>query len=42
MIELQELDELWDETIYNEFAFYAFYVLQIVLYSLIEQIALQA
>ena len=36
--DLVELDETWDETIYSEFAFYAWYVLQVVLYNLIEWI----
>jgi hypothetical protein len=38
MIELEELDEMWDETIYSEWAFYASYILQIIFYCLVEQI----
>lgn len=38
MIELHELDETWDETIYSECAFYVFYILQCVLYELIGSI----
>lgn len=37
-IDLVELDDTWDETIYSEAAFYVWYVLQVVLYNLIEWI----
>ena len=36
--EYQELFDVWDETIYSEAAFYVWYVLQVVLFSIIEAI----